>query len=373
MTHKVIDVETTSINDNPSAYNLNNRLLFVGIYDGKEKKIWKIEYDSEPYGEKLKEIQQEIDEASLLVGFAFKFDLHWLDRAGIQFRHKPIVCLQSAEYILSGQALKMPPLDECLQRRGLPTKLPFDFTVGHSEQEWRHYLAQDLEVEWLLFQDILKQTADQPKTKRLIFDDGQDILITQEMEKNGIKYDIQKSKNIAERILGEMGEIDSRLFSLVPFPWINWASGDHLSAILFGGIAKYSERESYSRTLKSGEIKTREHTVVKQHTFPRLCEPGEKVKKEGYFKVDEATLSKLKATGIAKEIVNLVLARAKLEKKVGTYYLGIPQKCEENNWEDGVLHGQLHHTVTRTSRLSSSDPNLQNIEDGVRECIITRW
>ena len=366
----IIDVETTSV----YPFDPDSKLLFVGDFDGSSSNIEVVEFDGKPYSDALERVSTRIQRTDLMVGFNIKFDLHWLKRYGISLENKKILCLQVAEYILSGQTVRMPSLDDCLAKRGLPPKLPFDFTVEHSEASWREYLSQDLLTEWLLYQAVLKDLENQPKLKRLIFDSSQDLLITQQMEGNGIKYDFTKSKTVANRIYGEIAEIDYRLQELMPHTWLNWASGDHLSAVLFGGIAKYTVRESYERTLKNGEIRQRSHEVVKKYQFPRLVEPLEKVKKEGYFKTDEGTLRSLKnPSKLAQEIINLILERSKLDKKVGTYYNGIPKLYEEMRWENELLHGQLHHCVTKTGRLSSSTPNLQNIEDGVRECLVSRF
>jgi len=366
----IVDVETSSVHP----FDPNSKLLFVGTFDGDNNNIEEFEFSPRPYSDALGRVSSSIESASIMVGFAVKFDLHWLKRYGINLENKKILCLQVAEYILSGQTVRMPSLDDCLAKRGLPPKLPFDFGVEHSEASWREYLAQDLLTEWLLYQAVLKDLENQPKLKRLIFDSSQDLLITQQMEGNGIKYDFTKSKTVANRIYGEIAELDYRLQELVPYTWLNWASGDHLSAVLFGGIAKYIVRESYERTLKNGEIRHKEHWVDKEYVFPRLVEPLEKIKKEGYFKTDEGTLRSLKnPSKLAQEIINLILERSKLDKKVGTYYNGIPKLYEEMRWEDNLLHGQLHHCVTKTGRLSSSTPNLQNIEDGVRECLVSRF
>lgn len=58
-----------------------------------------------------------------------------------------------------------------------------------------------------------------------------------------------------------------------------------------------------------------------------------------------------------------------LEKDLGTYYWKEDKKGDRKGMltlvgEDGILHHKLNHTSTITSRLSSSDPNLQNIPRG---------
>lgn len=370
----IFDVETTSKNDG-HPYDSDNRLLFWGDFNGYSRNIADIEFSSKPYGDKLSEIQQRIDDAPLIVAFNAKFDIAWGRRYGLKFSHKKLLDLQAAEFILSGQSMRMPSLDGCLARRGLPLKKPFDFEVEHSESEWREYLGQDLSTEYLLFEAVAKDLEANPKLRRLVFDDSQDILITQEMEWNGIYYDLDKSLGVGAELSSKVKEIDAKLYSMVPCDYINWNSGEHISAILYGGLVKFDTRESYEKTLKSGQVKQVERKVSKTEEFPRLVEPlpNSELKKRGYYQTGEGILKTLKASGLARQIITLILERAKLEKRIGTYYYGIPELYKKMGWSNNLIHGQLHHCVARTGRLSSSKPNQQNIEDAVRACIVTRF
>lgn len=59
--------------------------------------------------------------------------------------------------------------------------------------------------------------------------------------------------------------------------------------------------------------------------------------------------------------------RSRLDKEIGTYYYRVDDKGVETGMltcvmpDDDILHHKLNHTATITSRLSSSDPNLQNL------------
>jgi DNA polymerase-1 len=57
------------------------------------------------------------------------------------------------------------------------------------------------------------------------------------------------------------------------------------------------------------------------------------------------------------EIAQLIIDYRELDKLKATYADALPKLIDE----DGRIHGNLNQTVTTTGRLSSSDPNLQNI------------
>lgn len=379
----ILDVETTTRNDgNP--FDESNVLCYVGIYLNQHYYLFDVEYSEQPYGETLHQIQELLDQCDLLVGFNIKFDLHWLRRYGITIKC-PIWDCQYVEYVLSGQLVAMPSLNDTAEKHGLGKKVDkiaeyWNRGVDTRQiprQELEEYLTQDLTLTDKVFniQKNALQVPDKLQMKRIVWYGCQDILVTEEMEWNGLKYDIEKSKSIGDKILSEIASLDNLLYSLVPHKFINFGSHEHISAILYGGIAKYKVRELVTKTLKKGQVISREQTVAKGHLFPELIKPprGAKLKKEGYFATDEGTLKKLPAKGIAKQIITALLERAKLDKKVGTYFHGIPKMYEEMGWKNNVIHGQLVHCVARTGRLASRKPNQQNLDEEVRQCIISRF
>ncbi len=102
---------------------------------------------------------------------------------------------------------------------------------------------------------------------------------------------------------------------------------------------------------------------MEEYPQPRLVEPlrGSELKKEGYWSVDEQTLSSLKPrTKEVKQLISDILRLSKLEKLKGTYYEGLPKIMDQRGWENNLLHGKFNQCVARTGRLSSSQPNLQN-------------
>lgn len=87
--------------------------------------------------------------------------------------------------------------------------------------------------------------------------------------------------------------------------------------------------------------------------FEKLELPHGKKGKSGNYTTDEATLSKL----IEYPVVTLILEYRMLTKLYSTYIEGL----KNNIMTDGKIHTIYTQTLTRTGRLSSIEPNLQNI------------
>jgi len=87
--------------------------------------------------------------------------------------------------------------------------------------------------------------------------------------------------------------------------------------------------------------------------FERLSLPAPKKKKGGYS-TDAETLEKLRA---AHPIVEEILLYRQLTKLYTTYAVGLMNASER----DGRVHTDFKQALTATGRLSSAEPNLQNI------------
>lgn len=87
--------------------------------------------------------------------------------------------------------------------------------------------------------------------------------------------------------------------------------------------------------------------------FEKLKLPAGKKTKTGYS-TSADVLNKLRGES---EIIDKILEYRQLSKLKSTYADGLAEFIEE----DGRIHGKFHQTVTATGRLSSAEPNLQNI------------
>ncbi len=149
-----------------------------------------------------------------------------------------------------------------------------------------------------------------------------------EMEMNGVCLDTD-SLNETSRILTErMNEIEKRIYELAGQPF-NIASPKQVGEILFDKL--------------------------------KIVEKAKKTK-TGQYVTSEEVLQQLRNKH---EIVADILEHRGLKKLIGTYIEALPKLI---NPRTGHIHTSFNQTVTATGRLSSSDPNLQNIpirgEDG---------
>lgn len=143
---------------------------------------------------------------------------------------------------------------------------------------------------------------------------------------------------------------------------INLNSNKQLGALLFGGGIPYKVKEGVG-LFKNGNIKYK--TITKTHKFSGLFDPeevGVKKTPSGQFQVDVGLLNKLlgnycKGLALRKNLLTALLELRGVEKHLGTYFKNYSELADD----DDIIHHQLNHAITKTGRLSSSNPNLQNV------------
>lgn len=364
-----------TIFQNGNPFSRKNRLVCVGI--GKS-----ITYKDDHFGfDGISGIPDRI------CGFNIKFDLHWDYRAGIDTSK---VCHvwdeQLAHFILTNQQSRFPSLNEACARYGIPQKLDFIKlnywdkgidTDAIPREELTEYLTQDLAITEKLYYAQREQAVKEGKLS-LINLHCADLLTLVEMERHGLILDTKSCEVRSALIKEELEQIDKELKSRIPDIPIDFGSRDHVSAYLYGGIIKWSVRESYLFRYKDPKKQPviKERTVSKEAMLPAMVRPLEKTenKKSGYYSTDEKVLRKLvfKNKRIA-PVVDLLLRRAEIQKLYGTYYEKLPKLIEEMDWPPGKLHGSYNQVVAVTGRLSSSNPNLQNNPEIVKQLFVSEY
>lgn len=355
-----------SIIANGDPYHPDNRLVQVGIFEGENYSTY---YKEEINPEWLKIVLH----TGILVGANLKFDLAWMERIGIDTRKVKVYDVQIAEFLITNQTQAFPSLDAMAEKYLGQHKIDniklnyWDKGIDTwfiPEEELTAYLREDLRLTLEVFKQqevILKETGKWNLFKLQCLD----LVVLNNMEWNGLPYDREKSLENARELERDIAEITANFSRYTNCPSFNPASGDHLSCLLYGGTITHEYRVPigvYASGAKAGQ--PRNKIFKEEYPQQRLVEPlrGSELKKEGYWSVDEQTLSSLKPkTKEIKQLISDILRLSKLEKLKGTYYEGLPKIMDQRGWENNLLHGKFNQCVARTGRLSSSSPNLQNM------------
>lgn len=374
-----LDVETT-ISNKGNPFDTTNKLMYVGAkLDDNPVELFDIEYSDTGYLNNLKELQAMIYAADWIIGFNIKFDLHWLRRYGINFKNCRVWDCQLAHFIMTGQDKPYPSLNGVCEYHELEQKIDVI-----KEEYWSNGIdtpdiPEDLLCDYLTKDvELTKQVYDIQKPKvngmgNLLQLHFRDLVVLQEMEFNGMFYNQERSKVLSDELDEQIGKLDRRLYDLHGLDSFNPSSVDHLNAFLYGGILSFRRKVPdgvYKTGTRKGEPKEKWETY--EVTLPQRCKPikGTELKKEGLYSVDDSTIKRLKG---AKDIRDLILTRAVLQKRLTAYYRGLDELITEHNWKQDKLHGVLNQCVARTGRLSSSKPNLQNFDGEIKSLLYSRY
>lgn len=323
-----------------------------------------------------------VADATVLVGFNLKFDLHWLRNLSSKcnLSRVKIWDCQLAEFIYSGQEARYASLNETCEKYGLPTK------INLVEDHWNRgidtrdipvpileeYNRWDVQLTKMLFD--VQQGLLSERQKRLVWLEGEDLKALQAAEYAGIRFDTEKATQRLAKYKSDVEAIDNRLSEYlpdgIPKMGFNYNSGDHLSALLYGGTIVFSYATETPAVYKSGEKKGQNYIQRKWHKisvdFPQRFKPleGTEVKKTKdnptasvrFYQVDAPTLSQLKTRDKdSRQILTLLQERA-AATKVAEMIESVLNLMEKKNWDKGYIHGQFNQNVVITGRLSSSAP-----------------
>jgi DNA polymerase I-like protein with 3'-5' exonuclease and polymerase domains len=233
------------------------------------------------------------------------------------------------------------------------------------------YSLQDVELLAKLFQK--QQQIQRPHQRKLFKLQCYDLLVLEEMEWHGSYYNLQKSAEKAKELDTTISLLQKELNLYHNVPNFNWKSPEHLSALLFGGTIEETIKVPngfYKSGEKKGQIKLSKQiqTYVLQRKYKPL--KGSELKKKGVWSVEEDHLLQLKGD---KQLIEGLLKIRELEKLNNTYFKKLPTLHAEQHWQPGIIHTTFNQVTTRTGRLSSTKPNLQNLAPPAQELFESRW
>ncbi len=210
-------------------------------------------------------------------------------------------------------------LDEEVYGKGAKLKVPDDFSIV------AEHVARKTNVIYTLKERILEELEANDQV-HLFYDLEMPLAhILAEMEYRGVQVDVDRIKQMGEELTERIESIEAKIYSLAGEKF-NINSPKQLSVIL----------------------------------FEKLQLPVIKKTKTGYSTAADV-LEKLQS---AHEIVPQLLLYRQLNKLQSTYVEGLLKVVDQDTHK---VHTRFNQALTQTGRLSSTDPNLQNIPIRIEE------
>ncbi len=276
------------------------------------------------------------DPRILKIGQNLKYDLEVLVNYGIELKGKMWDTMIAhyliqpelhhnmdymAEIYLNYQTIH---IDELIGPKGKNQKSMRDLPPSQVYE----YAAEDADVT-LRLKNKLETELKKFECEDLFYNIEMPLMpVLAEMEMNGVCLDTESLKETSKVLTDRMNELEERIYELAGGQF-NIASPKQVGEILFDKL--------------------------------KIVEKAKKTK-TGQYVTSEEVLQQLRNKH---EIVADILEHRGLKKLIGTYIDALPKLI---NPRTGHIHTSFNQTITATGRLSSSDPNLQNIpirgEDG---------
>ena len=335
-----LDTETTSIN--PIDAEL------VGLsFSVEEGKAFYVAVPAErEKAERIVNIFKPLYESTeiLKIGQNIKYDMEVLMNYGVRLA-APMFDTMLAHYVLQPEQkhnmdilaetllnYQTIHIDELIGPKGKSQKNMRDL----SPADICDYAAEDADITLRLY-NVLKPRLKEADVEDLFYNIEMPLVpVLAEMEMNGVLLDTNALAETSKVLTERMKQIEKEIYDLAGHEF-NIASPKQVGEVLFGEM-KIVDKPKKTKT--------------------------------GQFVTSEEVLLQLRSKA---PIVDHILEHRGLKKLLGTYVDVLPKLI---NPHTGHIHTSFNQAVTATGRLSSSDPNLQNIpvrgEEGkeIRKCFI---
>ena len=335
-----LDTETTSINPIDAelvglSFSVEEGKAFYVAIPAERKKAERIVNIFKPLYESTK---------ILKIGQNIKYDMEVLMNYGVRLA-APMFDTMLAHYVLQPEQkhnmdilaetllnYQTIHIDELIGPKGKSQKNMRDI----SPADICDYAAEDADITLRLY-NVLKPRLKEADVKDLFYNIEMPLIpVLAEMEMNGVLLDTNALAETSKVFTDRMTQIEKNIYELAGHQF-NIASPKQVGEVLFGEM-KIVDKPKKTKT--------------------------------GQYVTSEEVLQQLRSKA---PIVDHILEHRGLKKLLGTYVDALPKLI---NPHTGHIHTSFNQAVTATGRLSSSDPNLQNIpvrgEDGkeIRKCFI---
>ncbi len=320
-----LDTETTSVEA------INAKLVGLSFSVKENEAFYVPMPQDEAEARKIVEIFRPAyeDEKILKIGQNLKYDYEVLMNYGVEIKGKMFDTMIAhyviqpelhhnmdylAEIYLNYQTIH---IEELLGPKGKGQKNMSDL----DPKDVYEYAAEDADVT-LKLKNKLEAELRKYGAEELFYNIEMPLLpVLAEMEMNGVLIDTKSLAETSTVLTKRMEEVEREIYELAGGEF-NIASPRQVGEVLFDKL--------------------------------KIVEKAKKTKK-GQYVTNEEVLQSLKGKH---KIVGAILEHRGLKKLLGTYIDALPKLI---NPRTGHIHTSFNQATTATGRLSSSDPNLQNI------------
>lgn len=342
LTKEILSLDTETTSTNPIDAEL------VGLsFSVEEKKAFYVAVpDNREEAQKIVNIFKPLYENPeiLKIGQNLKYDLEVLHNYGVSLAG-PMFDTMIAHYLIQPELrhnmdymaetllhYRTIHIEELIGERGRNQRNMRDLKPA----EVYEYAAEDADITLRLY-NVLLPKLKECGAEQLFYEIEMPLMpVLAEMELNGIRIDTESLAETSSILTSRMRQLETQIYEAAGEEF-NIASPKQVGEILFGKM-KIVDKPKKTKT--------------------------------GQYVTSEEVLQQLRHKN---PIVDDILAHRGLKKLLGTYVDALPKLI---NRRTGHIHTSFNQAVTSTGRLSSSDPNLQNIpvrgEDGkeIRRCFI---
>ena len=327
LTSKILSLDTETTGTEPMDAELvgmsfsiaENEAFYVPVSADQEEAL-KIVNEFRPVFE---------NENSMKVGQNIKYDMIVLQNYGVQVKG-PLFDTMIAHYVLQPELrhgmdylaeiylrYQTIHIDELIGPKGKNQKNMRDL----APKDVYRYACEDADVT-LKLKNVLEKELKENDAERLFYDIEMPLVpVLVNIERNGVLLDTEALKQSSAHFTAQMENIEKEIYELAGETF-NIASPKQVGEVLFDKL--------------------------------RIVEKAKKTK-TGQYVTSEEVLESLRHKH---PVVEKILEHRGLKKLLGTYIDALPQLI---NPRTGRVHTSFNQTVTATGRLSSSNPNLQNI------------
>lgn len=323
------DTETTSLD-----YRVAEMVGFSLAFDANDAYYIPLAHDYEDAPEQLNretilaQIKPILEDDSIQkIGHHLKYDAHILQNHGIELQGWYFDTML-ASYVLNSVATRH-GMDDVARLYLSHLTTTFEQIAGKGVKQKTfnqidietaaHYAAEDAHVTYRLYEVLSKKLQAIPELNNILLNIEMPVArVLTIMEENGIELDLKFLDQLSVEFSNTIQNLENQITELA------------------------GQSFNVSSPKQVGEV-----------LFDKLGLKGGKKTATGQYSTSESILEK-----IDHPITTLILEYRGLSKLKSTYTDGLQKQA---NNDSGRVHTSYHQALTATGRLSSTDPNLQNI------------